>query len=269
MTKHRQTGNLALTALLAVCLGARTLAQTPQTTAPATPVPPSDASSASAEKPLLLDRVIAIVNGDVLLESDVLQEMRIAALQPITVPAAQNTKQRAAQRLIARSLILRQMREQHQIDYAVTDDEVRKSLLELRKDIPICRKMSCATEDGWKAFLKVNDITEQEAEERWRQRLQIMKFIDARFGATIRIQRQDIQKYYQATVVPAFDKMKESPPSLESTTPRIREILLQQQVNSLLRDWLQSLREQGSVQILDPTYGQSTSNSGEDEGGGK
>jgi peptidyl-prolyl cis-trans isomerase SurA len=36
----------------------------------------------------------------------------------------------------------------------------------------------------------------------------------------------------------------------------------------LLRDWLQNLREQGSVQILDPAYGQGTSSSDEDEGGG-
>jgi peptidyl-prolyl cis-trans isomerase SurA len=266
MTKHRQTGNfVALIALLAVCLGAKTFAQIPQMPTPTTQ---SDASGAPAEKPVQLDRVIAIVNGDVLLESDVREELRLAVLQPISEPANQNTQIRAAQRLISRALILRQMRDQHQIDYSVTDDEVRKSLDELRTEIPICRKMSCATEEGWQAFLKANDLTQQEAEDRWRQRLEILKFIDARFGSSIRISRQDIQKYYQATVVPAFEKMKQPSPTLESTAPRIREILLQQQVNSLLRDWLQNLREQGSVQILDPAYGQGTSSSDEGDGGG-
>jgi hypothetical protein len=62
--------------------------------------------------------------------------------------------------------------------------------------------------------------------------------------------------------------MKEKPPTLESVSDRIREILLQQQVNSLLRDWLHSLREQGSVQILDSAYGQNTASSDDDDSGG-
>jgi peptidyl-prolyl cis-trans isomerase SurA len=267
MRKHWQIGNLTvLIVLAAICPYAMVFGQTPQT--PAAAPLQSDSSDSSSEKPVLLDRVIAIINGDVLLESDVLQEMRLAALQPITVQAGQNTKQRAVQRLIARALILRQMREQHQIDYSVTDEEVRKSLDELRATIPICKQMSCVTEKGWQAFLKANDLTDQEVNERWRQRLEILKFIEARFGSTVRIPRQDIQKYYQTTVVPAFVKMKQPPPTLESTLPRIREIILQQQVNSLLRDWLKSLRTQGSVQILDPAYGQSTGDSDEDDGGG-
>jgi muconolactone delta-isomerase len=243
-------------AALLTCLCATGLAQESQTL------------PASNETPIILDRVIAIVNGDVLLESDVREEMRMAALQPISVPAGQNTEERAAQRLIRRALILQQMRAQRQqANYSVSDEEVKKSLAELRTQLPVCRQMHCTTEEGWQAFLKANGITEQEVEERWKQRLEILKFIDIRFGAGIRISQQDIQKYYRSNVVPAFEKNKEKPPTQESASGRIREILLQQQVNSLLRDWLQSLRDQGSVQILDPKYGQS-SGSDEDEGGG-
>lgn len=253
----------AVAALLA-CLGAKSFAQEPQ---PAQPPQALVQAQTSNENPVMLDRVIAIVNGDVLLQSDVREEMRVAVLQPITVPAGQNTEINAAQRLIRRALILRQMREQKQIDYTVSDDEVKKSLAEVRSQIPICRQIGCSTEEGWQAFLKANGLTEQEAEDRWRQRMEILKFINARFGAGIRISRQDIQKYYQTSVVPAFEKLKEKPPTLESTSPRIREILLQQQVNSMLRDWLQSLRDQGTVQVLDPAYAQIGSSGGDDEGG--
>lgn len=217
--------------------------------------------------PVVLDRVIAIVNGDVLLDSDAREEMRLAALQPISVPPGQNTEVNAAQRLIRRALILQQMRAQHVIDYSISADEVKKSLAELRTQLPICRQIGCSTEEGWKAFLRDNGLTEQEVEDRWRQRLEILKFINVRFAAGIRIARQDIEKYYQAKLVPAFEKLNEKPPSLESVSPRIREILLQQQVNSMLRDWLQSLREQGTVQILDPRFGQSSNPDDEDGGG--
>lgn len=225
--------------------------------------------SGTSDKPIVLDRVIAIVNGEVLLESDVREEMRMAVLQPISVPANQNNDVRAARRLITRALILRQMQEQQQqINYAVTDDDVRKSLEELRAQLPACKKSQCSTSEGWQAFLNSYGLTEQEVNERWKQRLEILKYIDLRFGTSIRISRQDIQKYYQANLVPAFDKQKQKPPTLQSVSPRIREILLQQQVNSMLRDWLRSLREQGSVQILDPAYGKSSGNNDDEEEGG-
>jgi len=262
MKSHRHTQEIAALAIMLACLCARTFAQPPQAAQPAQ----VQQSARGSNEPIVLDRVVAIVNGDVLLESDVREEMRVAALQPITVPPGQNTEVNAAKRLIRRALILQQMRAQQQIDYRVSDEEVTKSLAELHLQIPICRQMHCSTEAGWKQFLKDNGLTEQEAEDRWRQRLEILKFINLRFGTGIRISRQDIHKYYDATVVPAFEKMKEKPPTLESVSPRIREILLQQQVNSMLRDWLKSLREQGSVQILDPAYGQSSED--EDEGAG-
>jgi peptidyl-prolyl cis-trans isomerase SurA len=261
MKRHWYSRETVAFAVILVCLCATSFGQSPSAAQPT-----EARQQPSNDNPIVLDRVIAIVNGDVLLESDVREEMRIAVLQPIAVPAGQNTEVNAAHRLIRRALILQQMTLQRQIDYRVSDDEVKKSLAELRTQIPICRQIHCSTEQGWKDFLKANGITEQEAEDRWRQRLEILKFINARFGTGIRISRQDIQKYYEASVVPAFEKLKETPPTLQSVSPRIQEILLQQQVNSFLRDWLQSLREQGSVQILDPAYGQS-SGSDEDEGG--
>lgn len=253
MKSCRHIGLVVVLAMALACLCAPCIAQ--------------ETASASRDAPIMLDRVIALVNGDVLLESDVREEMRLAALQPISVSSSQNTEVNAAQRLIRRALILQQMKAQQTIDYSVSDDEVKKSLTELRAQIPVCRQMHCSTEQGWQEFLKAHGLTEQEAEERWKQRLEILKFINVRFGAGIRISRTDIQKYYEASVVPAFEKMKQKPPTLQSVSPRIQEILLQQQVNSMLRDWLQSLRDQGTVQILYPQYGQSTNSDDEDGGG--
>lgn len=257
MKGRRHIGSVVVIAMALTCLGVVCMGQE-------TASPPAQIADNS---PVVLDRVIALVNGDVLLESDVREEMRLATLQPISVPSGRNTEVNAVQRLIRRALILQQMKAQQVINYSISDDEVKKSLAEVRAQIPICRQIGCSTEEGWKTFLKSNGLTEQEVEDRWRQRLEILKFINARFAAGIRISRQDIQKYYQASVVPAFEKMKEKPPTLESVSPRIQEILLQQQVNSMLGDWLQSLRDQGTVQILYPQYGQSSGSDDEDGGG--
>ena len=44
----------------------------------------------------------------------------------------------------------------------------------------------------------------------------------------------------------------EAIPPLDQVAPRIEEILLQQQVNMLFDDWLANLRKQGEIEVLDP-----------------
>jgi peptidyl-prolyl cis-trans isomerase SurA len=81
----------------------------------------------------------------------------------------------------------------------------------------------------------------------------LLRFIEQRFRSGIRIAPEEIQKYYQETLVPQYTKSSDAPP-LDRISNRIQEILLQQQVNILLNDWLKSLKEQGQVEILDPAF---------------
>ncbi len=216
-------------------------------------------------KPVVLDHVVAVINGSVILQSDVDEEMAYSVLQPLSVNEASNTPQKALQRLIDRALILQQM-ETSQAVAAPTPEELQRSLTQLRGLIPDCAQYQCVTDAGWHAFLRARGLTEKEVEARWRERLMILSFIQSRFGAGVRISPAEIADYYKTTLLPRFNgKMK--PPALEAVSGRVGEILLQQRVSSLLLDWLQSLKSEGSVSILDPAYGQvGTTGSGDDEG---
>jgi peptidyl-prolyl cis-trans isomerase SurA len=224
---------------------------------------PQPAAEGSAQ-PVVLDRVIAVINGDVLLQSDVNEELRFAALEPFSVSPGTDTLMRAGRRLANRTLILQQMRQQ-ELGIKVTDEEVEKALTDLRAHLPKCRQYNCVTEEGWKAFLAANDLTEQEVFNHWKRRLAILKFIDIRFRSGIRISNEEIDSYYQKSIVPVFERQKEKPPPLSEISQRIQEILLQQHVNGLLQDWLNSLRDEGSVQILDPAYGTSSGKPAEED----
>ena len=221
------------------------------------------ATAPPAGQPVVLDRVIAVVNGDVLLESDVKEEQRFATLEPFSVSPGSDTLKRAARRLANRTLILQQMKAQ-QLGIDITDDQVRQALMELRKNLPKCRQYHCTTEEGWNTFLAANNLTEDEVFAHWKQRLAILKFIDLRFRSGIRIPNEEIEAYYQKSILPVYERQNEKAPALSEISPRIEEILLQQHVNELLQDWLKSLRDEGSVQILDPAYGESTGNPTED-----
>ena len=222
------------------------------------------ASSASSQ-PQELDKVIAIVNGDVLLQSDVQEELQFDAIQPLGASGEVRDMAAAGKRLINRILILQQMKAQ-QTESPVSDADLQKGLADLHHQIPACVRFHCDTPEGWKAFLQQNNLAGQQVLDRVRQRLQIVAFIDERFRNGIRISQPEIQAYYDKTFVPAFQKERAKPPALSTVSSRIEEILLQQRVNGLFQDWLKSLREQGSVQILDPAYG--TSSTANDDNGG-
>lgn len=238
-------------ALIAVAgiAGGSVCAQTPS---PQTPQPPPP-SSPAADQPVELDHVVAMIGSNVLLQSDVEQEMHFSALEPLQVLPGQNTPDGALRRLVDRTLILEQMKQQQQ-PTSTPAPEVARSLAELKKQIPACMDFHCATAPGWNDFLQANHLTQQQVDERWSQRIAILQFIDLRFRSGIRISQDQIAAYYQKTLVPALDKDNQKAPPLADVSSRIQEILLQQQVSGLFQDWLSSLRDQGNVQMVDQAY---------------
>lgn len=238
---------LALCAIVGIAGGAAR----GQTPSPQAPLPA--ASSAAAAQPIELDHVVAMIGSNVLLQSDVEQEMHLSALEPLRVLPGQNTPDSALRRLVDRTLILEQMRQQQQTT-TTSAVEVRKSLAELKRQIPACERFHCETEAGWQQFLQSNGLNEPMVEDRWSQRLAMLRFIDLRFRSGIRISQEQIAAYYQKTLVPALEKDHQKAPPLADLSPRIQEILLQQQVSGLFQDWLSSLRDQGNVEIVDQAY---------------
>jgi hypothetical protein len=182
--------------------------------------------------------VVAVVNEDLILESDLDEEARMAAFQPLGGQTTA-TRKELIERLIDRDLILQQMRLQPQPP--ITDAQVDAELGVLRKNIPQCAAYGCETNAGWEKFVAAQGFTVEELKERWRQRMEVLRFIEARFRMGIRISQAEMDAYYKETLVPAYE-----------IADRIQEILLQRQVDKLLDDWLTSLRAEGSVKIVKP-----------------
>jgi peptidyl-prolyl cis-trans isomerase SurA len=236
-------------AIAILLVAAAAPAQTPSPQAP----PPAP-SSPAAHQPVELDHVVAMIGSNVILQSDVEQEMDLSALEPLQVLPGRNTPDASLRRLIDRTLILEQMKQQLQPTTAAAPD-VAQSLAALKKQIPICNtEYHCQTPEGWDRFLNANHLTQDEVDQRWSQRLAMLDFIDTRFRSGIRVSQDQIAQYYHQTLVPALEKDNQKAPPLADVSSRIREVLLEQQVSGLFQDWLSSLRDQGNVQIVDQAY---------------
>jgi parvulin-like peptidyl-prolyl isomerase len=218
----------------------------------AAPIPnanPAQAAGKDAGPRVALDRVVAIVNDDLILESDVDAEERMTAFQPLrdTAPV---TRDQLIDRLIDRDLILQQM--SLQPGPPISDADVDSELNLLRKAIPECAAYHCETDAGWESFVADQGFTLDELRERWRQRMEVLRFIEQRFRMGIRVSQAEIDDYYRETILPAYQKQQAAAPAEATIADKIQGILLQQQVNKLLDDWLTSLRAEGMVRILKP-----------------
>jgi uncharacterized small protein (DUF1192 family) len=206
----------------------------------------------SAEKPadgLLVDQVVAVVNDDLVLESDVELAQRFAAFQPLQ-DRSKESRDQLVEQLVNRQLILQQAKLQP--DSAVSTAEVNAQIAALRKEIPACAQYHCETDAGWQRFVRDRGLTMPELTQMVTQQIQLLKFTEMRFRTGIRIPQSDIQNYYDKTLLPEYARQHAPAPKLDVIADRIQQILLEKQVSSLLNDWLQSLKAQGSVRIMRP-----------------
>jgi peptidyl-prolyl cis-trans isomerase SurA len=220
-----------------------------ETVQKAASAPPPETPPALAGA-IQIDRVVAIVNGDLILESDVDEERRFAAFQPYSNLTGAFSRQDAINRLIDRTLILQQ--DDQQAMPPITDEEVTADILDLRKAIFACRPYHCETDAGWDRYLTDNGFTEKEFRQRWHDRMVTLRFTEQRFRMGIRITPAEINQYYQKTLLPEYASRHVPAPKVDVIRDRIQEILLQQQVGRLLDDWLQALRASGDVQMGTP-----------------
>jgi hypothetical protein len=209
------------------------------------------AGASAQESPAVLDRVVAVVNNRAILWSDITDALHLAALEPRGKEGDAPNARAALEQLISRTLIQQQIRQEDAEATTPADKDLQARLAELRKDLPACVHMQCTTDAGWNAFLEAHDLTQNQVEDYLRRRLEILAFIEKRFRQGIRISQEEVEAYYRDALLPQFTKGETAPP-LKDVEPRIEEILLQQQVSALFSAWLDNLRKQGNVEILDP-----------------
>lgn len=206
----------------------------------------------SGGQKIILDRVVAIVNRQAILASDVETEMQISVLDPSRNLKVKETPQQALDRLISRTLIQQEVRQEELSASLPTAAEVATRVRDIRKELPACVRLNCETDAGWNKFLAQHDLTPAGVEDYIRNRVEILRFIELRFRQGIRISPDEIDKYYRETLLPQYPAGV-TPPSVQQVSSRIEEVLLQQRVTELFSSWLSNLRKQGQIEILDTT----------------
>jgi peptidyl-prolyl cis-trans isomerase SurA len=193
-----------------------------------------------------IDRIVATVNHQPVLQSEWEDGLRFEGFLQGRLPETFTPEERdkALNRLIDRVLLGQQM----QADYSSTREELAEREQEIRTQL-----QGAETDKGWHDLLMRYGMTEAGFDTALGNQLTVMRFVELRLRPTVRVTREEVEEYYNQTLVPAAKKTGKEPEPLEQLRPRIRELLVQREMDSVLEDWLANLRSQSEVHITSET----------------
>jgi hypothetical protein len=197
----------------------------------------------------VVDRMVAVVNKRVILESELDQAVRVEFLLQGKPLAALTPTDRAAglERLIERSLLDQQIVNPAMLD--PTPQELASRVKEVREGLA---PPSGANDAQWQAALASYGLTGQDLEEQLASQVRILRFIDLRFRGLVRVDKTDVEAYYQEKFLPEVRKRNALEPRLADVSDKIEQVLVEQRMDALLNNWLKALRAQAHIEKMLP-----------------
>ena len=192
----------------------------------------------------VIDRIVAVVNGHIILQSDWDEALSYEALLDHRDVGQFTDEDRRGvlDRLIDQELLGEQMKSasfQH-----ASESEVSDRVEEARKQYP-----EAATDEGWGRVLARFGLSEKDLMAHVEQQIDLMRLVDAHLRPAVQIDSKTVEAYYREEFVPQLKQsIVEAVPSTD-VAAKIRELLTQQKVNELMVSWLQSLRSESKVSV--------------------
>jgi len=204
----------------------------------------------------VVDRMVAVVNKRVILESELDQAVRVEFLmQGKSLDKVSPADSAAAlDRLVDRALLDQQI--PHSEMLAPTPEELADQVKSVRAQLP-----GAANDDGWKSLLAAYGLTQQDVEDSLVTDVRTLRFVDLRFRGLVRIDKTDINNYYQQKFLPEVRSRGASEPPMASVSGEIEKILAEQGITDMLNRWLETLRAQAHIEKMIPVPAGSSSGS--------
>ncbi len=194
----------------------------------------------------VIDRIVAKVNGHIILQSDWDDALRYEALlsgKPLD-QFTDDDRRAVLDRLIDQELLGEQMKAtsfQH-----ASEGEAEARVAEARKLYP-----EAVTTEGWQAVLKRFRLNEKDLTADVQRQIDLTRLIDARLRPQVQIDSKSVEAYYRDRFVPQLKQSGAGEVPLSDVSGKIRELLTEEKVNQLLISWLQNLRSESKVTIAD------------------
>jgi peptidyl-prolyl cis-trans isomerase SurA len=195
----------------------------------------------SAAQTVVTDRLLALVNRDVITESDVLWALTLDSDLPILELSAEN-RRGMLERLIDQRLLLQEAEKipRHEPAEEEITDYINYELV-----------AKFGTNEKFIERMKKVGLEQVMLREIVRRRLEILKYVEFRFRSFVFIKPEEIEEYYKKTTIPEAARSGLGAPELtETLRAKIEKELSEIKVNSELDRFFDETRAQAQITRL-------------------
>lgn len=180
----------------------------------------------------LVERIVAIIDREVIMLSEAEQAMWLVELRTDDDVSLRDV----VERLIEARLI------EHEVarftDAPVPDERVEEQLARVRSRFP--------SEEALDTMLSSSGLSEEELRSDVRRQLTVNRYLERRFRALTHVADDDIQNYFSEKVLPELADERE--PTLEEID-QIRRILEEQRFNERVDQWIDGLKKRSRIRL--------------------
>jgi hypothetical protein len=184
----------------------------------------------------MIDRIVARVETDIILLSDVRQ---LSRYQMFLDGKAQSDEE-ILNRLIDQWIV------RNEASVArfpqPSEEDVNRSIERLKR--------SFSSPQEFEARQKQSGITDDEIRRFVRAQLYLSNYLDSRFRPAIQIDENAIEDFYKTRLVPRAESRGQTPPTLDNARDFIQEALVQQAINEQADRWLKESRTRVRVETM-------------------
>jgi parvulin-like peptidyl-prolyl isomerase len=182
------------------------------------------------------DRIVAKVESDIILMSDVQQLAR----DQVFLDGKSQSDSEILDRLIDQWIVRNEAKVARFPQ--PSEEDVNRSIERLKR--------SFSSPEEYEARKTQSGLTDEQVLQFMRSRLYLSNYLDSRFRPVIQVNEKEIEDFYKTRVVPRAESRGQTPPTLENARDFIQEALVQRAINEQADRWLKESRTRVRIEIL-------------------
>lgn len=181
---------------------------------------------------VLEDRLVAVVDDDPILLSDVRRVIGLGLVEPVAGESREQLERRVLDALIDQRLRLHEI-ERHNFA-PLPPDEIERQLERIRAGF--------AGPDELAARRSALGLDEEGLRLLVARQLRVLVYVEQRLGPRVFVKLEDVRAYYDDVLVAEMASRDLPPPPLDEVREQIRDLLHEQQLNQEIEAWTEELR---------------------------
>jgi peptidyl-prolyl cis-trans isomerase SurA len=184
----------------------------------------------------MVDRILALVNGQVITLTDVRVAKTFGLYEKRKEPTSNDTIEQVLQKMIDQKLVIQVTRDDTSVSRQEMDAFLENILEEMGNDR--------FREELDKFGMERSNLGPYAYE-----RILYTRILSSRFDRAVLVTLEEIQGYYETRYVPGQQRQGLEPKTMLDIFDDIESILRREKSEGQVREWLQNLREKADIQI--------------------